>query len=181
MSCLKVCVSLWLCRHQGFGVLSVILANHAVKLLTSLFQDLQVEALHKVRAGPQNQHGGCGPFFWLTCAWTIRLGAYFLLRPNVNSLFTVRVGKQMVPLQSWASWPRVPPYRGFSGWSTLSHWRTCCWHCSQRPTERWVGSRRWESVRSSYVAFLKQMGRTACLTLCKRIICGNGFEDEESS
>ncbi|XP_028343585.1 E3 ubiquitin-protein ligase UBR4 isoform X5 [Physeter macrocephalus] len=33
--------------HQGFGVLSVILANHAVKLLTSLFQDLQVEALHK--------------------------------------------------------------------------------------------------------------------------------------
>lgn len=38
-----------LCRHQGFGVLSVILANHAVTLLTSLFQDLQVEALHKVR------------------------------------------------------------------------------------------------------------------------------------
>nr|XP_054369209.1 E3 ubiquitin-protein ligase UBR4 [Mirounga angustirostris] len=33
--------------HQGFGVLSVILANHAVKLLSSLFQDLQVEALHK--------------------------------------------------------------------------------------------------------------------------------------
>ncbi|KFO19168.1 E3 ubiquitin-protein ligase UBR4 [Fukomys damarensis] len=33
--------------HQGFGVLSVILANHAIKLLTSLFQDLQVEALHK--------------------------------------------------------------------------------------------------------------------------------------
>lgn len=30
-------------------MLSVILANHAVKLLTSLFQDLQVEALHKVR------------------------------------------------------------------------------------------------------------------------------------
>ena len=36
-------------RHQGLGVLSVILANHAVTLLTSLFQDLQVEALHKVR------------------------------------------------------------------------------------------------------------------------------------
>lgn len=35
-------------RHQGFGVLSVILANHAIKLLTSLFQDLQVEALHRV-------------------------------------------------------------------------------------------------------------------------------------
>ncbi|XP_057678820.1 E3 ubiquitin-protein ligase UBR4 isoform X1 [Corythoichthys intestinalis] len=34
--------------HQGFGVLSVILANHAIKLLTSLFQDLQVEALHRV-------------------------------------------------------------------------------------------------------------------------------------
>ncbi|KAK1898672.1 E3 ubiquitin-protein ligase UBR4 [Dissostichus eleginoides] len=33
--------------HQGFGVLSVILANHAIKLLTSLFQDLQVEALHR--------------------------------------------------------------------------------------------------------------------------------------
>ncbi|XP_066493904.1 E3 ubiquitin-protein ligase UBR4 [Tiliqua scincoides] len=33
--------------HQGFGVLSVVLANHAIKLLTSLFQDLQVEALHK--------------------------------------------------------------------------------------------------------------------------------------
>lgn len=27
----------------------MILANHAIKLLTSLFQDLQVEALHKVR------------------------------------------------------------------------------------------------------------------------------------
>ncbi|KAJ8017247.1 hypothetical protein DPEC_G00015820 [Dallia pectoralis] len=37
--------------HQGFGVLSVILANHAIKLLTSLFQDLQVEALHQVSAG----------------------------------------------------------------------------------------------------------------------------------
>ncbi|CAB1335857.1 unnamed protein product, partial [Coregonus sp. 'balchen'] len=37
--------------HQGFGVLSVILANHAIKLLTSLFQDLQVEALHRVSAG----------------------------------------------------------------------------------------------------------------------------------
>jgi len=36
-------------RHQGFGVLSVILANHSIKLLTSLFQDLQVEALHRVR------------------------------------------------------------------------------------------------------------------------------------
>lgn len=35
-------------RHQGFGILSVILANHAIKLLTSLFQDLQVEALHRV-------------------------------------------------------------------------------------------------------------------------------------
>lgn len=35
-------------RHQGFGVLSVVLANHAIKLLSSLFQDLQVEALHKV-------------------------------------------------------------------------------------------------------------------------------------
>ncbi|KAJ7306604.1 hypothetical protein JRQ81_009996 [Phrynocephalus forsythii] len=35
--------------HQGFGVLSVVLANHAIKLLTSLFQDLQVEALHKGR------------------------------------------------------------------------------------------------------------------------------------
>ncbi|XP_069096233.1 E3 ubiquitin-protein ligase UBR4 isoform X5 [Pleurodeles waltl] len=34
--------------HQGFGVLSVVLANHAIKLLTSLFQDLQVEARHKV-------------------------------------------------------------------------------------------------------------------------------------
>ncbi|XP_075046927.1 E3 ubiquitin-protein ligase UBR4 isoform X4 [Mixophyes fleayi] len=33
--------------HQGFGVLSVVLANHAIKLLTSLFQDLQVETLHK--------------------------------------------------------------------------------------------------------------------------------------
>ncbi|XP_063293132.1 E3 ubiquitin-protein ligase UBR4 isoform X8 [Pelobates fuscus] len=33
--------------HQGFGVLSVLLANHAIKLLTSLFQDLQVETLHK--------------------------------------------------------------------------------------------------------------------------------------
>uniref|UniRef100_W5MAW8 Ubiquitin protein ligase E3 component n-recognin 4 n=1 Tax=Lepisosteus oculatus TaxID=7918 RepID=W5MAW8_LEPOC len=33
--------------HQGFGVLSVVLANHAIKLLTSLFQDLQVEALHR--------------------------------------------------------------------------------------------------------------------------------------
>uniref|UniRef100_A0A8C2KCQ3 Ubiquitin protein ligase E3 component n-recognin 4 n=1 Tax=Cyprinus carpio TaxID=7962 RepID=A0A8C2KCQ3_CYPCA len=33
--------------HQGFGVLSVILANHSIKLLTSLFQDLQVEALHR--------------------------------------------------------------------------------------------------------------------------------------
>ncbi|XP_044524637.1 E3 ubiquitin-protein ligase UBR4 [Gracilinanus agilis] len=33
--------------HQGFGVLSVVLANHSIKLLTSLFQDLQVEALHK--------------------------------------------------------------------------------------------------------------------------------------
>lgn len=29
-------------------MLSVILANHAIKLLTSLFQDLQVEALHRV-------------------------------------------------------------------------------------------------------------------------------------
>lgn len=29
-------------------MLSVVLANHAIKLLTSLFQDLQVEALHKV-------------------------------------------------------------------------------------------------------------------------------------
>ncbi|XP_027698524.1 E3 ubiquitin-protein ligase UBR4 isoform X1 [Vombatus ursinus] len=33
--------------HQGFGVLSVVLANHSIKLLTSLFQDLQVEALYK--------------------------------------------------------------------------------------------------------------------------------------
>ncbi|XP_069467171.1 E3 ubiquitin-protein ligase UBR4 isoform X2 [Ambystoma mexicanum] len=33
--------------HQGFGILSVVLANHAIKLLTSLFQDLQVEAPHK--------------------------------------------------------------------------------------------------------------------------------------
>ncbi|XP_078094991.1 E3 ubiquitin-protein ligase UBR4 isoform X5 [Mustelus asterias] len=33
--------------HQGFGVLSVVLANHAIKLLTSLFQDLQVEALYR--------------------------------------------------------------------------------------------------------------------------------------
>uniref|UniRef100_A0A8C2GSI0 Ubiquitin protein ligase E3 component n-recognin 4 n=1 Tax=Cyprinus carpio TaxID=7962 RepID=A0A8C2GSI0_CYPCA len=33
--------------HQGFGVLSVVLANHSIKLLTSLFQDLQVEALHR--------------------------------------------------------------------------------------------------------------------------------------
>uniref|UniRef100_A0A3B3SK32 Ubiquitin protein ligase E3 component n-recognin 4 n=1 Tax=Paramormyrops kingsleyae TaxID=1676925 RepID=A0A3B3SK32_9TELE len=33
--------------HQGFGVLSVILANHSIKLLSSLFQDLQVEALHR--------------------------------------------------------------------------------------------------------------------------------------
>lgn len=40
------CFFFW--RHQGFGVLSVILANHAIKLLTSLFQDLQVEALHRV-------------------------------------------------------------------------------------------------------------------------------------
>lgn len=39
---------MFLLRHQGFGVLSVILANHAIKLLTSLFQDLQVEALHRV-------------------------------------------------------------------------------------------------------------------------------------
>lgn len=39
---------LFFCRHQGFGVLSVVLANHAIKLLSSLFQDLQVEALHKV-------------------------------------------------------------------------------------------------------------------------------------
>lgn len=39
-----------LCRHQGFGVLSVILANHSIKLLSSLFQDLQVEALHRVSA-----------------------------------------------------------------------------------------------------------------------------------
>ncbi|XP_077460740.1 E3 ubiquitin-protein ligase UBR4 isoform X2 [Stigmatopora argus] len=40
--------------HQGFGVLSVILANHTIKLLTSLFQDLQVEALHRgwVSDGP---------------------------------------------------------------------------------------------------------------------------------
>lgn len=41
--------SFFLIRHQGFGVLSVILANHSIKLLTSLFQDLQVEALHRVR------------------------------------------------------------------------------------------------------------------------------------
>uniref|UniRef100_A0A4W3HBC8 Ubiquitin protein ligase E3 component n-recognin 4 n=1 Tax=Callorhinchus milii TaxID=7868 RepID=A0A4W3HBC8_CALMI len=34
--------------HQGFGVLSVVLANHAIKLLISLFQDLQVEALYRV-------------------------------------------------------------------------------------------------------------------------------------
>ncbi|XP_063173479.1 E3 ubiquitin-protein ligase UBR4 [Candoia aspera] len=33
--------------HQGFGILSVVLANHAIKLLTLLFQDLHVEALHK--------------------------------------------------------------------------------------------------------------------------------------
>ncbi|XP_058849008.1 E3 ubiquitin-protein ligase UBR4 isoform X2 [Acipenser ruthenus] len=33
--------------HQGFGVLSVVLANHSIKLLTSLFQDLQVEAMHR--------------------------------------------------------------------------------------------------------------------------------------
>ncbi|XP_039612074.1 E3 ubiquitin-protein ligase UBR4 isoform X4 [Polypterus senegalus] len=33
--------------HQGFGVLAVVLANHSIKLLTSLFQDLQVEALHR--------------------------------------------------------------------------------------------------------------------------------------
>lgn len=48
---LIVCVCFYtvlLSRHQGFGVLSVILANHAIKLLTSLFQDLQVEALHRV-------------------------------------------------------------------------------------------------------------------------------------
>ncbi|XP_028980055.2 E3 ubiquitin-protein ligase UBR4 isoform X4 [Esox lucius] len=43
--------------HQGFGVLSVILANHSIKLLTSLFQDLQVEALHRVNAG----RAGDGP------------------------------------------------------------------------------------------------------------------------
>ncbi|KAM5132251.1 E3 ubiquitin-protein ligase UBR4 [Mantella aurantiaca] len=36
--------------HQGFGVLSVVLANHAIRLLTSLFQDLQVETLHKQAA-----------------------------------------------------------------------------------------------------------------------------------
>lgn len=64
----SLCFPFALCRHQGFGVLSVILANHAVKLLTSLFQDLQVEALHKVRACPQNQHGGCWLLFWLMFA-----------------------------------------------------------------------------------------------------------------
>lgn len=47
-------------------MLSVILANHAVKLLTSLFQDLQVEALHKVRACLQNQHIDCWLPFWLS-------------------------------------------------------------------------------------------------------------------
>ena len=46
INCFILCFSQ---RHQGFGVLSVILANHAIKLLTSLFQDLQVEALHRVR------------------------------------------------------------------------------------------------------------------------------------
>lgn len=51
-------------RHQGFGILSVVLANHAIKLLTLLFQDLHVEALHKVSAwqkgpaGAQNRRWG---------------------------------------------------------------------------------------------------------------------------
>lgn len=54
-------------RHQGFGVLSVILANHAVKLLTSLFQDLQVEALHKVRGlYSGNQHVDGLLHFWVS-------------------------------------------------------------------------------------------------------------------
>ncbi len=47
--CVSKCEVFFLIRHQGFGVLSVILANHSIKLLTSLFQDLQVEALHRVR------------------------------------------------------------------------------------------------------------------------------------
>ncbi|XP_030194560.1 E3 ubiquitin-protein ligase UBR4 isoform X5 [Gadus morhua] len=47
--------------HQGFGVLSVILANHAIKLLTSLFQDLQVEALHRVRPTTQTAWASDGP------------------------------------------------------------------------------------------------------------------------
>ncbi len=47
--CVSKCEVFSLIRHQGFGVLSVILANHSIKLLTSLFQDLQVEALHRVR------------------------------------------------------------------------------------------------------------------------------------
>lgn len=48
------------CRHQGFGVLSVVLANHAIKLLSSLFQDLQVEALHKVRRQRERACGTSG-------------------------------------------------------------------------------------------------------------------------
>lgn len=104
-------------RHQGFGVLSVILANHAIKLLTSLFQDLQVEALHRVN----KMTGGT-------------LNRVLWVRPN--SSLPLRVGRVMVHQRSSTSWHRAPPSRGSSGSSTLCPWQTSSSLFFPRPTKR---------------------------------------------
>lgn len=83
------------CRHQGFGVLSVILANHAVKLLTSLFQDLQVEALHKVRVAFRGGIQGGGWPAPGELAGAARSGGYFLVTQDMDSLL------MFIYLQGW--------------------------------------------------------------------------------
>lgn len=60
----------------------------------------------------------------------------------------------MVPLQSWALWPKAPPHKGFNGWLTLSRWLTCSWLYFQLHTERWVKIKPlicWSEVDKSVV------------------------------
>lgn len=106
-------------RHQGFGVLSVILANHAIKLLTSLFQDLQVEALHRVN---EKRVSVLNRVLWV-CP---------------NSTLLLRVGRATAHQRSSTSWPRAPPSRGSSGSSTLCPWLISSSLFSLRPTKRFL-------------------------------------------
>ena len=136
-------------RHQGFGVLSVILANHAIKLLTSLFQDLQVEALHRVNKTTKKQiycnYKEIFPYFIicvLMCVGTVTCVKEILVfwKPCVIFLIllsTCRVGRVMVHQLSWTSWHRALQSRESSGSLTLCPLQIYCSLFSLRPTKRY--------------------------------------------